>query len=65
VDYGQNGVPREVNSQPSTTAQATPVQINISALDSQSILDRSDDIASAVRQAILNSNSLVDVIRDR
>jgi hypothetical protein len=45
----------------STGAQIT-VQVN--ALDSQSFLDHSQDIANAVRQAMLNSNSLNDVVND-
>jgi hypothetical protein len=33
-------------------------------MDSQSFLDHSDDIAMAVKQAILNSSSLNDVIAE-
>ena len=36
--------------------------IQVNAMDSQSFLDHSDDIAMAVKQAILNSSSLNDVI---
>jgi hypothetical protein len=36
----------------------------VNAMDSQSFLDHSDDIAMAVKQAILNSSSLNDVISD-
>jgi hypothetical protein len=31
-------------------------------MDSQSFLDHSDDIASAVKQAMLNMNSINDVV---
>jgi len=57
VSYGDTGQPRAESS--STPAQVT---IQVNAMDSQSFLDHSDDIANAVKQAILNSNSLNDVI---
>jgi hypothetical protein len=57
VSYGGTGQPR---SQSSSAAPQITVQVN--AMDSQSFLDHSDDIANAVKQAILNSNSLNDVI---
>jgi hypothetical protein len=45
---------------------ATPPQmtLNIQAMDAQSIMDRSGDIAQAVRSAMLNMNSINDVIGD-
>ncbi len=59
VNYGASGQPR------AQTSSSTPqVNIQISAMDSQSFLDHSDDIASAVKQALLNSHSLGDVISD-
>jgi hypothetical protein len=42
----------------------TQVQIQVNAIDSQSFLDHSDEIANAVRQALLNSHSLGDVIAE-
>jgi hypothetical protein len=58
VDYGQDGTVREV-------ATAAPqVVVNVSAMDTQSFLDRSDDIAQAVRRALLESHSLNDVIAE-
>jgi hypothetical protein len=59
VDSGQNGQPRiqSTNSAPQVTVQ-------VSAMDSQSFLDHSDDIANAVKAALLNSHSLSDVITD-
>ncbi|MGI8745540.1 MAG: hypothetical protein ACR2NN_23795 [Bryobacteraceae bacterium] len=59
VDYGQSGGPRAA-----TPAPAANVQIQVNAMDSRSFLDHSDDIARAVRQALLHSNSLNDVITD-
>jgi hypothetical protein len=57
VSYGETGQPRAQSA--GGSAQVT---IQVNALDSQSFLDHSDDIANAVKQAILNSNSLNDVI---
>jgi hypothetical protein len=59
VDSRQNGQPRV--QQASSSPQVT-VQVN--AMDSQSFLDHSDDIANAVKAALLNSHSLSDVITD-
>jgi hypothetical protein len=44
--------------------QAPTIQVNIQAMDSQSFLDRQDDIARAVRVAMLHSNSLNDVVME-
>jgi hypothetical protein len=47
----------------STAAQAaTHVTVNVSAMDSQSFMDRSADIASAVREAMLNLHPINDVV---
>ena len=44
---------------------ATPqMTLNIQAMDAQSIMDRSGDIAQAVRNAMLNMSSINDVISD-
>ena len=59
VDSGQNGTARVSGPAPTTN-----VQIQVSAMDSRSFLDHSADIAAAVREAILHSNSLNDVIAD-
>lgn len=45
------------------SAQSPTVVININAMDSMSILDRSDDIASAVRQAMLTYQPFDDIWR--
>jgi hypothetical protein len=59
VSYGETGQPR---GQSASTSPQVTIQVN--AMDSQSFLDHSDDIAMAVKQAILNSSSLNDVISD-
>jgi hypothetical protein len=59
VSYGESGQPRAQSTSP-----ASQVTIQVNAMDSQSFLDHSDEIAMAVKQAILNSSSLNDVISD-
>jgi hypothetical protein len=60
VDYGQNGQPRAMTN----SGSQTQVTVNIQAMDSQSFLDRSDDIARAVKRAMLESSSLNDVVSE-
>jgi len=57
VSYSETGQPR---AQSANTSPQVTIQVN--AMDSQSFLDHSDDIAMAVKHAILNSSSLNDVI---
>jgi hypothetical protein len=60
VDTAQGGMPRAL------TGGGAPAQITVQvqALDSQSFLDHSNDIAMAVRQAMLETTVLNDVIRE-
>lgn len=44
--------------------QAPQITVQVQAIDSQSFLDHSNDIAMAVRQAMLQSTVLNDVIRE-
>jgi len=48
----------------SQSAAPSQVTVNINAMDSQSFLDRSNDIASAVRLAMLNLHPINDVVAD-
>ena len=61
ITYGVDRVPRITPSatRPSAAAHIT---IQVQAMDSRSFLDNSDQIARAVREAMLNSHSLNDVI---
>jgi hypothetical protein len=59
VSYGAGGQPR-----PQASSPTQQINIQVSAMDSKSFLDHSDEIANAVKQALLNSNSLSDVISD-
>ena len=57
VSSGAGGQPR-----PQAVSPAPQITVQVNAMDSRSFLDHSDDIANAVRQALLSSNSLSDVI---
>jgi hypothetical protein len=65
TSYGADGVPRAATSGGNTSAGAVPpIQINVQAMDSRSFLDHSDDIARAVREAMLHSHALNDVVSE-
>ena len=51
-------------SQAASQGAAPQVTIQVQAMDSRSFLDHSNDIAMAVRQAMLNLSSLNDVVND-
>ncbi len=60
VDYDQNGQSRAVRK----TAEPAQITVNVSAMDSRSFLERSDEIALAVRRAMLESSALNDVVSE-
>lgn len=45
-------------------ASSPSITVNVHAMDSRSFLDHSSDIASAVREAMLNMHSINDVVND-
>jgi len=57
-----SSTPGPSTSGTSQTAAAPQVIVNVSAMDSQSFMDRSADIASAVREAMLNLHPINDVV---
>ena len=59
VDYGQGGQPRGQGA-----SSSPQINIQVNAMDSKSFLDHSDEIAHAVREAMLSSHALNDVIAD-
>lgn len=61
VDYAAGGAPRGATANSQSSAQIT---VQVQAMDSQSFLDHSQEIAEAVRQAMLQSSVLNDVIRE-
>ncbi len=66
IDYDQAGMPRAYREDSSSAAPGlgSSVTVNIQALDARSFLDRSTEIAAAVKEAMLNMNSINDVITD-
>jgi hypothetical protein len=63
VDSAQGGAPRPVTTERMAPAPAQ-ITVQVQAMDSQSFLDHSNDIALAVRRAMLESTVLNDVIRE-
>ena len=63
VDYGAGDRVRTVNT-PRAAAAATQVTVQVHAMDSRSFLDHSDDIARAVRLAMLESHAINDVVAE-
>ncbi len=58
---GQAGITRaDAFGLSQTVASPAPIQISIQALDARSILDRSGDIASALKQAMLSNHEVND-----
>jgi hypothetical protein len=64
VDHAQGGLPRPVTTTASSQNMAQQITIQVQAMDSRSFLDHSQDIALAVRQAMLESSVLNDVVRE-
>jgi hypothetical protein len=58
-DSNQSGLPRAASS-----GSQPQVTLHIQALDTQSIMNRSSDIAQAVRHAMLQSHPINDVVAD-
>ena len=63
VDYDQAGMPRAYDAGLRSSSQPQ-VQVTVQAMDARSFLDRSTEIAAAVREAMLNLNSINDVVND-
>lgn len=63
VGNPQGGIPRATSSGGQNVAPAQ-ITVQVQAMDSQSFLDHSADIAMAVRQAMLESDVLNDVVRE-
>jgi hypothetical protein len=59
IDYAAGGQPRGASS-----GSGAQITVQVQAMDSQSFLDHSHDIARAVRQAMLETSVLNDVIRE-
>src|SRR5665213_581771 len=62
-----HSVPQASAPAPGAPAQSSPaaqITVNVNAMDSQSFMDRSNDIADAVRSAMLNMHPINDVVAD-
>jgi len=59
MDNPQGGLPR-----PAPVSAPAQITVQVQAMDSKSFLDHSADIAMAVRQAMLESSVLNDVVRE-
>ena len=59
ADANQTGMARA-----NSTSSQPQVTLHINAMDTQSILNRSTDIAQAVRQAMLQSHPINDIVAD-
>jgi len=65
LDYDQMGTPRSYAAANSGGSGVAPqITFNVQAMDARSFMDRSGDIALAVRDAMLNLNSINDVVND-
>jgi len=64
VSYDERSRPRAAELSPGNGSGARQVVVQVNALDTQSFLDRSDEIALAVRRAMLNMNALNDVVAE-
>ena len=53
-----------VNGSGSGSGAAPQITFNVQAMDARSFMDRSSDIAAAVRDAMLNLNAINDVVND-
>ena len=69
-DYNDRSGIRPVEAMPSaesgqsSSQDRTQIVVQVNAMDSKSFMDHSDEIAQAVRAAMLNSSSLNDVISE-
>ncbi len=61
---GQNSGSGSSSASEPSQAAAPQITVNVQAMDARSFLDRSSDIARAVRDAMLNLNAINDVVSD-
>ncbi len=64
VSYDERSRPRAAGLSLGSDRGPQQVVVQVNALDTQSFLDRSDDIALAVRRAMLNMNPLNDLVAE-
>jgi hypothetical protein len=66
LDYDQTGMARSYApaGASGSNSAAPAITVNVQAMDARSFMDRSNDIALAVRDAMLNLNAINDVVND-
>jgi hypothetical protein len=71
LDYDQTGMARGyapagagAGAGASANGSSPQITVNVQAMDARSFLDRSNDIALAVRDAMLNLNAINDVVNE-
>jgi hypothetical protein len=64
VDRGAGDRVRVIEPERAAAAQPANVTVHVTAMDSRSFLDRSDEIARAVRLAMLESHAINDVVAE-
>jgi hypothetical protein len=62
-DFEQTGAPRAYGTG-GPAVEGAGINVTVQAMDAQSFLDRSGDIAAAVRNAMLNLSPINDVVND-
>lgn len=63
-DSDQSGGARAYGSGPAVESAGAGVNVTVQAMDAQSFMDRSSDIAAAVRNAMLNLSPINDVVNE-
>ena len=63
VSYAQEGLPRAAEAS-AAPAPAPQVTVQVQAMDSRSFLDHSEEIARAVREAMLHMDRLNDIVSE-
>lgn len=64
VDYDLAGRPR-ISERANATIAPPSVTVQVNALDSRSFIERSDDIAAALKEALLHSHAVADFLMER
>lgn len=71
LEYDQRGMPRGYSeaaasggARTTVSGAAPQITVNVQAMDARSFMDRSNDIALAVRDAMLNMNAINDVVNE-
>jgi hypothetical protein len=64
ADYGPGQALRTFSGPAAAQVAAPQVTVNVQAMDSRSFMDNADNIARAVREAMLNSHAINDLVAE-